>query len=234
MLNIDAVTTAYEELTVLRNLSLQVSAGQIHCFMGRNGAGKSTLLSTIMGLLPVSSGRLIWQGRDITSSPAHERPSLGMGYVPQGRRLFGELTVGENLEIALIKQSSQHKQRLRERSLSLFPLLKERLTQRSDTLSGGEQQMLATARALCVDPKLLLMDEPTEGLQPSMLEIIRNAIVTLADEGVATLLVEQRSAAVLPIADCVTFIENGQIRGTYTGQTVRSQPEIIRQHLGIV
>ncbi|MEE9320499.1 MAG: ABC transporter ATP-binding protein [Granulosicoccus sp.] len=233
MLSIDTITTAYDELTVLRELSLQLSAGKIHCLMGRNGAGKSTLLNTIMGLLPIRSGRMSWHGRDITRLPAHDRPTLGMGYVPQGRRLFGEMTVGENLEVALIKQTGQHKQRLRERSLSLFPLLKERLTQRSNTLSGGEQQMLATARALCVEPKLLLMDEPTEGLQPSMVEIIRNAVVTLADEGVATLLVEQRSDAVLPIADCVTFIENGQLQGTYTGQAARSQPELIRQHLGI-
>jgi len=149
--------------------------------MGRNGAGKTTLMKCIMGIVPVTSGQIQLDNQSLTDSPAHEIPKHGIGYVPQGRRLFPELTVDENIEIGLMtrKVSSD----TRDWVLDLFPPLKDGLNQQAGTLSGGEQQMLATARALALRPKVLLLDEPTEGLQPSMIEQIRNVIIKMRSEG---------------------------------------------------
>jgi len=231
MLDLRGIDSGYGAAQVLRGFDLQVTAGEIHCLLGRNGAGKTTTMQTIMGLLPLWSGQITLDGVDIGILPAHEVAKTGIGYVPQGRRLFSELTVAQNLEIGLMARGSGRK--VREQVLDLFPRLRERLTQRAQTLSGGEQQMLATARALCLSPKLLLLDEPTEGLQPSMIEAIRSVIVQLRARGVAILLVEQRVDAVLSIADRVTFIDNGQNRETRQAGDLRRDHGIIDRYLGV-
>ncbi len=231
MLELAAVDAGYGRAQVLRGFDLDVGAGEIHCLLGRNGAGKTTTMKAVMGLIPLMGGAVRLEGRDIGALPGHEVARAGIGYIPQGRRLFSELTVAENLEIGLMARGSPRA--ARERALDLFPRLRERLHQRARTLSGGEQQMLATARALCLEPRVLLLDEPTEGLQPSMIEAIRQVIVRLRAEGTAILLVEQRIDAVLAIADRVTFIENGHARETWAAADLARDHAVIEWYLGV-
>ncbi len=209
MLDVSELHAGYGAVAVLRGLTLRAAAGEVLCVMGRNGAGKSTLMKAIMGLVPATGGTITLDGTRISGLPAHEVPRLGIGYVPQGRRLFGDLTVAENIEIGLMTR--RRGPATREHVLTLFPRLRERLGQVSRTLSGGEQQMLAIARALCLEPKVLLLDEPTEGLQPSMIALIRETVLALKATGVATVLVEQRVDAVLSVADRVAFVEHGRV-----------------------
>ncbi len=209
MLQVRELEAGYGAVTVLRGLTLQAAPGEVLCVMGRNGAGKSTLMKAIMGLVPANAGEITLDGTRVSGLPAHEVPRLGIGYVPQGRRLFGDLTVAENIEIGLMTR--RRGAATRARVLDLFPRLRERMGQVSRTLSGGEQQMLAIARALCIEPKVLLLDEPTEGLQPSMIALIRETVVALKATGVATVLVEQRVDAVLSVADRVAFVDHGRV-----------------------
>ncbi|GAB4288636.1 MAG: ABC transporter ATP-binding protein [Roseovarius sp.] len=231
MLVLEAVNAGYGRAQVLRDLSLEVRAGEILCLLGRNGAGKTTTMKAIMGLLPLMSGRVLLDGREVSRLPAHEVPKAGIGYVPQGRRLFAGLTVAQNLEIGLAARRSGED--VREAVLARFARLRERLDQRAETLSGGEQQMLALARALCLRPRVLLLDEPTEGLQPSMIEAIRQVIVAARAEGVAVLLVEQRIDAVLSVADRVAFIENGRGGEILPAERLRRDHALIHRHLGV-
>jgi branched-chain amino acid transport system ATP-binding protein len=210
MLIVDHINCFYGEVQVLYDFALDLYPGEVLCLLGRNGAGKTTALKAIMGLVRVQSGSIRFNEREISALPAHQVPVQGIAYVPQGRRLFAALTVAENLEIGLMARKRGRD--TLERVLDLFPILRERLRQRAGTLSGGEQQMLAMARALCLDPDLLLLDEPTEGLMPAMIARIRETVTALRARGVSTLLVEQRVEAVLPIADRVAFIENGRHR----------------------
>ena len=209
-LTVDAINCFYGNVQVLRDLSLDLADGEVLCLLGRNGAGKTTALKSIMGLIRPRSGKVMLDGVDLTALPPHEIPKRGIAYVPQGRRLFAELTVEENLTIGLM--TCNHGGETRERVLTLFPVLRERLHQVSGTLSGGEQEMLAVARALCVEPKVLLLDEPTEGLMPSMIAAILDTVKALKVQGVATILVEQRVEAALSVADRVAFIENASRR----------------------
>jgi branched-chain amino acid transport system ATP-binding protein len=231
MLELERLNSGYGRAQVLRDVSLSVSSGEVLCLFGRNGAGKTTTMKTIMGLLPLLSGAMRLDGTDFSALPAHEIPKLGIGYVPQGRRLFGELTVAQNLEIGLMVRGEGTD--TREWVLGLFPRLRERLGQRAQTLSGGEQQMLATARALCLRPRVLLLDEPTEGLQPSMIDAIRQVVAKMRDEGVAVLLVEQRLDAVLSIADRVAFIENGQMGETVPAERLRADHGLVERYVGV-
>ena len=185
-----------------------------------------------MGLVRPTAGSIILNGDDITQIPAHKIAGLGLGYIPQGRRLFSELTVSENLEIGLMVNRRSDND-VREQVLDIFPRLRERINQKAMTLSGGEQQMLATARALCVKPKILLLDEPTEGLQPSMIEQIRQVIIGKKNEGVAIILVEQRVEAALSIADRITFIENGRSRETLEAKNLASDNEYLTRYVGV-
>ena len=169
---------------------------------------------------------------ELTRLPAHEVPKAGVAYVPQGRRLFAEMTVAENLEIGLMARGKGAATRAYA-CWSFFRCSRERLKQRSGTLSGGEQQMLAMARALCLEPDVLLLDEPTEGLMPSMIAKIRETVARLGERGVSTLLVEQRVDAVLPVADRVTFVENGRDRATVEVDAVRADPEMVRRYAGV-
>jgi branched-chain amino acid transport system ATP-binding protein len=231
MLEIRDIHCAYDKAQILQGVSLSVSPGEILCVMGRNGAGKTTTLKAIMGLVRTTSGSISLDGEEISRLPAHNIARLGLGYVPQGRRLFSELTVAENLEIGLMTRRSGVK--TRDRVLEIFPRLRERLNQRAETLSGGEQQMLATARALCLKPGVLLLDEPTEGLQPSMIEQIRQVILAMKNEGVAIILVEQRVDAVLAIADRITFIENGHSRETLKAEKLDRDNEYLARYVGV-
>lgn len=231
ILTMDRIDAYYGEVQALRGLTLALQHGEVLCLLGRNGAGKTTTLKAIMGLVTVRAGSISKEGTTISTLPAHEVPRTGIAYVPQGRRLFAEMTVEENLEIGLMTRGKG--QATKDYVLDLFPLLRSRLNQRSGTLSGGEQQMLAMARALCIEPDILLLDEPTEGLMPSMIARIRETVVALRERGVATILVEQRVDAVLSIADRVAFIENGQNRETVSVDDVRRNPDYLRRYVGI-
>jgi branched-chain amino acid transport system ATP-binding protein len=231
MLAIENIGCFYGKVQVLHGLSLAVHAGEVLCLLGRNGAGKTTALKAVMGLVRPRAGRIVLDGVDLTALPAHEVPRQGVAYVPQGRRLFAELTVRENLEIGLMTRGSG--QAALDRVLALFPVLAERLTQRAGTLSGGEQQMLALARALCLEPKAILLDEPTEGLMPSMIANIRESVRELRASGVAVLLVEQRVDAVLPVADRVAFIETGRLRAVMDVAEVRADPALVHRYVGV-
>jgi branched-chain amino acid transport system ATP-binding protein len=231
MLELKSLNAGYGRAQVLRDLSLTVQSGEILCLLGRNGAGKTTTMQAIMGLLPLMSGAVLLDGADVSRLPAHEVPRHGIGYIPQGRRLFNGLTVAENLEIGLRARKSGRD--TLEEVLDLFPRLRERYRQRAQTLSGGEQQMLATARALCLRPKALLLDEPTEGLQPSMIEAIRQVIVKMRAAGVAILLVEQRVDAVLSVADRVAFIENGRNGAVMDAEALRQDHSIVERYIGV-
>jgi branched-chain amino acid transport system ATP-binding protein len=184
-----------------------------------------------MGLVPAAAGSIRLDGRELTALPAHNVPKAGIAYVPQGRQLFAEMTVAENLQIGLMARGRG--EATKEAVLDLFPLLRARLKQRSGTLSGGEQQMLAMARALCLEPKVLLLDEPTEGLMPSMIDRIRETVAGLRGRGVSTILVEQRVEAVLSLADRVTFIENGRSRETVGIDALRADPSLVKRYVGV-
>jgi len=231
VLSVSAIDCFYSDVQVLNGLSLDLAQGEVHCLFGRNGAGKTTTLRAIMGIVPVRCGSIVKDGVELNKLPAHEVAKHAVAYVPQGRRLFGDLTVAENLQIGLMARG-KGKATL-EHVLGLFPVLRERLEQRSATLSGGEQQMLAMARALCVEPDVLLLDEPTEGLMPAMISRIREAVVALREHGVSTILVEQRVEAVLEIADRVSFIENGRMKATMEVEQLRQEPGLIRRYVGV-
>ena len=231
MLEVSGLDAGYGKVQVLRGVGLSVGAGEILCVMGRNGAGKTTAMKAIMGLVPPTGGSVKIAGEELVGLPPHEIPRRGLGYVPQGRRLFAELTVAENLDIGLMTRNRGAA--VRERMLDMFPRLRDRLRQRAGTLSGGEQQMLATGRALCINPSVLLLDEPTEGLQPTMIEQIRQAVTAMRDRGVAILLVEQRVDAVLSIADRVVFLENGHSHAPVAASELRDNPDLLHRFVGV-
>jgi branched-chain amino acid transport system ATP-binding protein len=230
-LEVQALTAGYGPVTVLNGVDFHAEPGRITCVMGRNGVGKSTFLKCLMGLVPASGGSIRLNGVALEGLPAHEVPRRGLAYVPQGRRLFGPLTVAENLAVGGLVQGND--EATLSRVLSLFPRLKERLGQTAQTLSGGEQQMLAIARALCLAPRVLLLDEPTEGLQPSMIALIQEAVLTLKAQGVAVVLVEQRVDAVLKLADRVAFMVGGRVAETRDLAALSAGDEVFRTYVGV-
>ena len=231
MLRLEGISAGYGSVKVLHEVYLEAFPGEVLCLLGRNGAGKTTTLKAIMGLVSVKAGNILLGADDICALPPEERPKRGIGYIPQGRRLFAELTVAENIEIGLMARRNGRE--TRDKVLRLFPRLLERLEQRADTLSGGEQQMLATARALALDPSVLLLDEPTEGLQPSMTKLIQDSVTTMREQGVAIILVEQRIDTVMAIADRVVFLENGYSRDVVNADTLRDDPSLLKKYLGV-
>jgi branched-chain amino acid transport system ATP-binding protein len=230
-LTVSGLDCFYGEVQVLHGLSLALHKGEVLCVLGRNGAGKTTLLKAIMGLVPARAGSIRLGERELVGLPPHEVPQAGIAYVPQGRRLFAEMSVAENIEIGLMARGKGGA--VRDAVLDLFPILRDRLRQRSGTLSGGEQQMLAMARALCLEPDVLLLDEPTEGLMPSMIAKIRDTVAELRSRGVSTILVEQRVDAVLPVADRVLFVENGRSRETVDVEALRADPALVHRYVGV-
>ena len=231
MLTVQNLTSYYSNIKILKDLTFSLRKGKVTCLLGRNGAGKTTTLKSIMGLVDKTEGLISFNDETISEISPHHIPKKGIGYVPQGRRLFSELTVEENLEIGLLTRRKSEV--TKNNVLTMFPKLKERLDQISGTLSGGEQQMLALARALCIEPTLLLLDEPTEGLQPSMISLIRNSILELKKQGVSILLVEQRVEAILSIADEILVIENGSIIFSADAKEVQNDNKKLYSLIGI-
>ena len=231
MLTVQDICVAYGQVQALFGVTFSVAPGEILCLMGRNGAGKTTVLKSVMNHLPLISGRVSLDDTVISDLPAERIPRLGIGYIPQGRRLFAELTVDENLEVGLMARGLGRA--TKEQVLELFPRLRERMRQQASTLSGGEQQMLALARAFCVEPRVLLLDEPTEGLQPSMIELIRDVVVRKKRDNVAIVLVEQRVDAVISIADRVAFIEDGRSRETVRASALVDDHDRLSRYLGV-
>ena len=230
-LEVTGLTAGYGPVTVLRGVDFRAEPGQITCLMGRNGVGKSTFLKSLMGLVPASSGTVRLDGVALDRLPPHQVPGRGLAYVPQGRRLFAPLTVAENLAVGGLVQDNDAA--TLDHVLTLFPRLRDRLGQTAQTLSGGEQQMLAIARALCLRPKVLLLDEPTEGLQPSMIALIQRAVQTLKLEGVAVVLVEQRVEAVLRLADRVAFMVAGRVETTRDVTGMVAEDPLFQTYVGV-
>jgi urea transport system ATP-binding protein len=210
MLKVDSLNQYYGGSHILRNLSFEAPAGKVTALLGRNGVGKTTLLKCLMGLLPAASGAIGFEGRDLTRAASHERVRAGIGYVPQGREIFPRLTVQENLEMGLATRPRGSE--VPPRIFEMFPVLKQMLRRRGGDLSGGQQQQLAIGRALAMGPRLLILDEPTEGIQPSIIKDIERAIRALAESGeMAILLVEQYYDFARSLADHYLVMERGEI-----------------------
>jgi branched-chain amino acid transport system ATP-binding protein len=230
-LRIENLHCGYDSVGVLKGVSLEVRPKEIHALLGRNGAGKTTTLKAIMGAVAAREGSIRLEGEELTRRPPHEIPRFGVAYVPQGRRLFPQMTVEENLRMGLLAGNAG--QETVDEVLALFPILRERLRQKAGTMSGGQQQMLAMGRALCLRPKVLLLDEPCEGLQPSFVDKLLATIAQLRDRGVAILLVEQKVDAALEIADRISFLENGVLRHEALPDALRADPEPLHRFVGV-
>ena len=236
MLEIHGLDVAYGESQVLWDVSLQVPDSGVVCLMGRNGVGKITLLKSIMGLLPVRAGHITFDGADLGGLRPEERAARGIGYVPQGREIFPNLSVAENLRIGLLGRprfagNDRGAQGDYEEVFGLFPRLKQLLSRKGGVLSGGEQQQLAVARVLLARPKLLLMDEPTEGIQPNVILQIEDAIGRIKERGIAVLLVEQYLEFAWRLANSYAIMRKGAI--VSSGLTADLRHDVVRQHLTV-
>jgi len=230
-LALEDVRGGYGRVAVLKGVSLALGSGEVLALLGRNGAGKTTTLKAIMALLPVRAGRIALDGADLVGREPHTIVALGIAYVPQGRRLFPYLSVEENLRMGVLAGGGDA--RVLEEVYELFPVVRERLRQRAGTLSGGQQQMVAMGRALAASPRVLLLDEPFEGLQPSLVEAILGAIARLRGSGVAVLLVEQRVDLALRVADRVVFLQNGVAAHEALPAALEKDPEPLYRYVGV-
>jgi len=210
LLDVEDINTYYGKSHILHDVGLEVFDMTITVLIGRNGAGKTTTLKSIMGIVPPHRGRITFRGKNITGWPSYQVARLGVGYVPEGREIFPHLSVGENLTVARREYKSRSKWNF-ERIFSYFPRLQERWNQKGRQLSGGEQQMLAIARALITNPELILLDEPSQGLAPLLIKEVSNAMTKLKQENVTMLLVEQNTRMAETLADNVTIITKGAI-----------------------
>ena len=233
MLAIDKVNVFYGGIHALRDVSLHVDTGEVVTLIGANGAGKSTTLRAISGLLTPRTGRVVFAGEDITGTPAHQLVARGISMSPEGRGVFANLTVLENLEMGayLVRDHARVKQDI-ERAFTLFPRLKERAKQRAGTLSGGEQQMLAMARAMMSRPKLLLLDEPSLGLAPLVCQTIFSTIDQIKASGTTVLLVEQNANAALKHSDRAYVLETGAVLLEGTSAEIARDPRVREAYLG--
>ncbi len=231
MLEVTNLSVSYGRTPMLRDVSLSVNEGELVCVMGRNGVGKTTLMNAVMGVLPAQSGKVVFTGRDITKKTSYARARAGLCYVPQGHTVFPQLTVWENLQV--VQESRRGlKRALIDDALDAFPRLKEMLDRKAGFLSGGQQQQLAIARALVQEPKLLVLDEPTEGIQPSIIIEIEDAIRELhKSRGLSILLVEQYVDFALRLADRYAVMEHGQI--VETGDTLDFEAEAFAELLTV-
>jgi branched-chain amino acid transport system ATP-binding protein len=233
MIEISNVSAAYGKHQALDGVSLKVGRGELVVILGANGAGKTTLLKVIGGLVPALSGRVVMAGRDITGTPAFDIVESGIALVPEGRGIFGEMTVRENLLLgAFPARARAGEARNLDLVLGLFPRLKERLAQTVRTMSGGEQQMVAIGRALMTSPDILLLDEPSLGLSPIMCKELFQILARIRDAGLGILLVEQNAKQSLKIADRGYLIESGRIVGEGTGAALKADPAVQRAYLG--
>lgn len=232
MLLLDKVHAHYGSAHVLHGVNLEVQAGQIVCLVGRNGAGKSTTLKAIMGVVQVSNGEISFHGERIDGHAPHVIAARGLAWVPEDRRVFGSLSVEENIRVAAQATRRSSSARVRE-ALEFFPDLVERARQLAANLSGGQQQMLAIARALASNPELLMLDEPTEGLAPSMVKAIRTGILESRAQGVSILLVEQNLRLALSVGEVFFVLSRGTVVFRGNRDELQAAPEIINEHLGI-
>ncbi len=218
MFEVRNLSTAYGQSQVLHGIDLNVQPGEIVCLVGRNGMGKSTLMKSLIGTMPVRSGQIVVDGKDVTKLASHQRVASGIAYVPQGRQIFGTMTVRENIETGLVVRG---KDDVPNEIYDLFPILKEFSNRRGGNLSGGQQQQLAIARALATEPKILLLDEPTEGIQPSIIKDIARLLKDIRSiRNICIVVCEQVLSFVLEIADRLLVMENGRIVHTDTRQNV--------------
>jgi branched-chain amino acid transport system ATP-binding protein len=232
---VEDVHTYYGKSHILHGVTLTVGAGEVVGLLGRNGVGKSTTLKTIMGLVQPSHGTVLLDGNAITGLPPHKLARLGIGYVPEDRRIFRLLTVMENLRTGLDRNgvTEDRRRALLDKVFAYFPVLAERRNQAGGTLSGGEQQMLAIARAMMLEPKIILLDEPTEGLMPRMVSQIGQIIDVLHKEGVAILLVEQNVPLTLASSQRVYIMEKGAVRHHCASNEIDANDPVIKQYLGV-
>jgi len=235
ILRAEAISASYGRIKVLKDINMSVESGEIVCLVGANGAGKSTLLKVISGIVPAVSGKFLFEGQDITNKKPDFIVKAGLSHVPEGRQIFADLTVRQNLLLGsyVHKLPKQEMTRLFESVFELFPILKSRLMQKAGTMSGGEQQMLAIGRGLMSQPKLLLLDEPSLGLAPLVVETILKIIQNLRSTGISILLVEQNVNAVLQISDRAYVMETGSIVAEGKARELMENDEIKKSYLGM-
>jgi branched-chain amino acid transport system ATP-binding protein len=234
LLDVQSLTTSYRGLIAVSDVSIQVKEGEIVAVAGANGAGKSTLLKSISGMEKPRQGAITFAGEPIQALPAHLITARGLAYVPENRRLFPRLSVADNLRLgSYLYRKQPDRNAPLERVFALFPRLKERLPQRAETLSGGEQQMLAISRALMTRPRLLMLDEPSQGIMPKLVDEIFQAVQSIRATGVTVLIVEQRLAESLEIADRAYVLQTGRVVLSGTAAEVRDNPDIRRVYLGM-
>ncbi|WP_320035608.1 urea ABC transporter ATP-binding subunit UrtE [Halarcobacter sp.] len=231
MINIKNLNQFYGQSHTLWDLNLEIEPAKCTCLMGRNGVGKTTLAKAIMGLLPIKSGQIIYEDKDISKLGSEKRAGLGIGYVPQGREIFSQLTVKENLEIGLLGNRNGLKQ-VPEKIYELFPVLKDMLKRKGGDLSGGQQQQLAIGRALCLEPKLLILDEPSEGIQPNIVQQIGGVIDYLTkEEKITVILVEQKLPFARRHGDDFYLLDRGNV--VAKGEIEHLSDEIVEQYLSV-
>jgi len=231
MIELTAVNQKYGGTQILWNLDLKIKKGSRTCIMGRNGVGKTTLLKTIMGLLPISSGNLVINEKDMSKSSVEQRPEIGVGYVPQGRHIFPQLTVEENLKISL-NCSRQKSKTIPNHIFKLFPVLEEMLHRRGGDLSGGQQQQLAIGRALVLNPDILILDEPNEGIQPNIVQLIRDVLLKLnKEQGMTIILVEQKLPFARAVGENFHLMEKGQVIAS--GPMDELDDELVSKYLAV-
>ncbi|CAH1652890.1 ABC transporter ATP-binding protein [Chelatococcus asaccharovorans] len=234
MLKLETIDAGYGATTILHDVSLEVKPGEVVTIVGANGAGKTTTLRTIAGLIRPTSGRILFEGQDITRLSAHETVDLGITLIPEGRQLFPEMTVHENLLMGAYRSAAREKQAdTLEEVLTLFPRVRERLDQNAASLSGGEQQMVAIARGMMARPKLLMFDEPSLGLAPIIVAQVFAVIDTIVKTGATVLIVEQNVFHTLKAADRGYVLENGEIVLTDTGAALLANDHVRQAYLGI-
>jgi branched-chain amino acid transport system ATP-binding protein len=233
MLQVDDIHVYYGNIAAVKGLTINVEQGEIVTLLGSNGAGKSTTLRTISGLLRPRKGAVVFQGQRVDTMQAHQVVSLGVAQAPEGRRIFPRLTVAENLDLgAYTRRDKAEVAKDLENVLELFPRLRERITQKAGTMSGGEQQMLAVGRAIMARPKLLLLDEPSMGLAPVLVDLIFDTIGRIREQGTTVLLVEQNALAALRVADRAYVLESGSLKLSGPAADLAQDPEIVKAYLG--
>ncbi len=233
LLEVKDLKVAYGSIMAVKGLSLTVNEGEIVTLIGSNGAGKSTTLRTISGLLKPKAGTITFQGKNIEGRPGHEIVKMGLCQSPEGRRIFPRMSVRENLDLgAFLRNDKEAIEADRERVLELFPRLRERYEQKGGTMSGGEQQMLAVARAMMGAPKLLLLDEPSMGLAPVLVDMIFETIIKIREQGITILLIEQNAAAALDVADRAYVLESGMIKMSGNASDLAKDDAVTKAYLG--
>ena len=233
MLDVKNIEVAYGKIVAVKDVSLTVNKGEIVTLIGSNGAGKSTTLRTISGLIKPRSGEILFEGNRIDGVPGHDIVGMGICHSPEGRRILPRMTVRENLELgAFLRNNKAEVAADFERVLTLFPRLKERVEQRAGTMSGGEQQMLAVSRALMGSPKLLLLDEPSMGLAPVLVEMIFETITKIREQGITILLIEQNANAALEVADRAYVLESGNVKMSGKATDLRKDDAVTKAYLG--